>query len=88
MPLLVNSSYSLAVVLTAAHCVRAEFPSAVRIGSLTREDGTVVSVDRSSSIRHPAWTGNITGGGDLAILKLSQPVSNTVAEVNGSPFIP
>lgn len=56
-------------VLTAAHCVDGGFGSASFLTSS-------VFAGVSEVIIHPDWTGNLLGGGDLALLRLTSPVNN------------
>ncbi len=59
-------------VLTAAHCVEDTEPEAVAVmlGSQTASSGGTV-VDIAGILVHPEWTGTISQGYDLALLRLS-----------------
>ena len=71
-------------VLTAAHCFDpipgGSGPNYVRLGDhdiSTNSDGaTPVDIAISRTIQHPAWDSN-TLDSDIAIVKLSQPVTYT-----------
>ena len=71
-------------VLTAAHCVARGAPATVRVGATTQSDGTTVNVRCAN--RHPDYDGFV--GNDVAILKLSESVSNTPVTLNADPNNP
>jgi hypothetical protein len=61
-------------VLTAGHCVNADFGAALPTGDtayFTGPDGTFAD-PVSAYFVDPGWTGNALLGGDLAVLRLSQ----------------
>ncbi|MFH8370992.1 S1 family peptidase [Streptomyces sp. NPDC018031] len=80
-------------VVTAAHCVTGQGggtkpPSEyqLRIGSVDRtQGGTTASV--SQIIRHPSYHG-LPGNHDIALMRLSRPVSNQPVAIAGSSPAP
>ncbi|MFJ5933001.1 S1 family peptidase [Streptomyces sp. NPDC093071] len=78
-------------VVTAAHCVTArqggQTPAQqiqLRIGSTDHTQGTSAAVQRV--IRHPRYTGDVSGGNDIALLQLRTPVQNQpVSLASASP---
>jgi Trypsin len=76
------------IVLTTASCVDDEgFPGFVRIGSLERDTGGTVSQIRRGTI-HPDWNGRPEDGADIAVMKLDNALTNTVALLNEDPRVP
>jgi len=65
-------------ILTAAHCVTSD-----KNAKLILKEGTAyfegnsisISLDASQTVVHPGWTYDILKGNDVAILKLSSPVT-------------
>ncbi|MCE7011203.1 trypsin-like serine protease [Kibdelosporangium philippinense] len=76
-------------VVTAAHCVAGQSASQfqLRIGSRSRSSGgTLVRV--SQIVQHPNYRGDVSGGYDIALMRLSQSVSNTpVTIASTSPAV-
>ncbi|MGW4896438.1 S1 family peptidase [Kitasatospora sp. NPDC004240] len=78
-------------VVTAAHCVTdrqgGQTPAQqiqLRIGSADYTQGTAAAVQRI--IRHPRYSGDVSGGNDIALLQLRAPVQNQpVTIASGSP---
>ncbi|WP_256105219.1 serine protease [Streptomyces sp. ODS05-4] len=78
-------------VVTAAHCVTSrqggQTPAQqiqLRIGSPDHTQGAFAAVQRV--IRHPRYTGDVSGGNDIALLQLRTQVQNQpVAIASGSP---
>ncbi|MFJ5779813.1 S1 family peptidase [Streptomyces sp. NPDC093094] len=78
-------------VVTAAHCITGQQGGQIpaqqiqlRIGSADYTQGTSATVQRI--IRHPRYTGNVSGGNDIALLQLRTQVQNQpVSIAAGSP---
>ncbi|MFB7037907.1 trypsin-like serine protease [Streptomyces sp. NPDC056294] len=78
-------------VVTAAHCVTGRQGGRIpaqqiqlRIGSADHTQGTTAAVRRI--VRHPRYTGDVSGGNDIALLHLRAPVRNRpVSIASGSP---
>lgn len=63
-------------ILTAAHCISRRGPSTVRVGMYNRNnrsEGETIRVQRY--FRHPNYRG-VSGGYDIALLKLSRPITH------------
>jgi len=70
------------IVITTASCVtRERVPTQVRVGAKGRYDGgKVINV---ATVRiHPDWNGDVVAGNDIAVLKLSNTIGNTLAIMN------
>lgn len=65
-------------VLTAAHCMQAMTPAEFRVVvGATRLAGGAGEVRRPAQIRlDPAWDGDATHGGDIALVRLADPVDD------------
>ncbi|KUF15082.1 MULTISPECIES: S1 family peptidase [Streptomyces] len=78
-------------VVTAAHCVTGRQGGVIpaqqlqlRIGSADHTQGTAAAVQRV--VRHPYYTGDVSGGNDIALLQLRTQVRNQpVSIASGSP---
>jgi hypothetical protein len=62
-------------VLTAAHCADSFTQMVVEFGVVNDVAAVTRTVSVSNAYVHPAWNGNLDTGADIAILKLSQPVT-------------
>ena len=78
-------------ILTAGHCLAYGAPSAVRIGSTSLTSGGEV-IEVTCGIKHPDYKESPFGTviNDIAILKLTQPVTTTTsyAPINTDPQYP
>lgn len=63
-------------VLTAAHCVTGETGSLMATSISVDFANVGLSVTSSSYIVDPVWTGSVTNGGDLALIRLNATVNS------------
>lgn len=76
------------IVLTSATCVEdTGFPGYVRLGSLDRDTGGTVARIVQGKI-NPDYNGNPADGADIAVMKLENTLTNTVALMNEDPRVP
>lgn len=63
-------------VLTAAHCVDSSGTRTFNIGGTQWNNGS--SRTSSQHFAHPNWTGSLTSGWDIGLVRLNSPVTNIV----------
>lgn len=63
-------------VLTAAHCVTGASDNLTSTSISVNFTNTGLTIVTDSYVVDPVWTGNLATGGDLALIKLSTPVTS------------
>ena len=76
------------IVITSASCLLVGVPKTVRVGSLSTNSGGVV-VGVSGAVIHPDFDStSASSGADIAVLKLDNALTNTVALMNEESLVP
>lgn len=76
------------IVITSASCILAGVPTTVRVGSLSPTSGGVV-VGVSGAVIHPDFDStNGANGANIAVLKLDNALTNSVALMNEESLVP